>query len=709
MNTKEIDGAIARLLATENLVVEHRNVPTASFDVEDRILTLPNWDTTQDVYDMLVSHEVGHALFTPTEWTGVVDFPKSYLNVVEDARIEKMMKRKFRGLARYFSAGYSELVEQDFFGTKDADLAKEYNLIDRINLHIKIGPFAMIPFTAEEQEWVERTENLETFDEAVELAKAIYNWTKEQKEVEEETQEVQVQQNDEGNPVDEMQGDEDEQQKSGEGEDDADLDTPSYSNEEDQPEEDVEFDSAGPAAPSADDVKTQDEFDKQLDSLTRSAGGGQRYIELGNFDWDDVVVDWSEVHGHIDAFQRPTIESNDKVFSYHDTLFNDFTSESRKSVNYLVKEFEMKKSADAYARTSVSKTGVIDTNKLHTYSYNDDIFKRVTSVADGKNHGLVFVLDWSGSMSTVLKDTLKQLFMLTEFCHKVQIPFEVYIFTSEYYCVRDLDDYHIADFRRMGLEDHKIHINKTFNMVNVLSSRATTRQYKHHCLNLWREVISQCYFTDASSTPGMGLSGTPLNEAIVSLNWILPKFKKENGLQNVNAVILTDGEGQSAMYGLKAGDEELGDVRMRTYRVDERCVLRDRQTGRTYTQFRDCFAKVTNTFIQQVRDRNPGVSVMGIRVIDTGFTSFVREYAGWRVDFDKLKNEYRKNKSVVIPNPISFNALYAISAKGLERDDTEVELGEHATKAQINKAFREMIKSSGTNRKVLSSFIDQIA
>ena len=263
----------------------------------------------------------------------------------------------------------------------------------------------------------------------------------------------------------------------------------------------------------------------------------------------------------------------------------------------------------------------------------------------------------------------------------------------------------------MGLEDRKIHINKTFNMVNVLSSRATTRQYKHHCLNLWREAVCQCYFTDALSTPGMSLSGTPLNEAIVSLNWIIPKFKKENGLQNVNAVILTDGESQSAMYGLKAGDDELGDVRMRSYRVDSGCVLRDRQTGRTYPKFDHGFAETTNTFIQQVRDRNPGVNVMGIRVIEYGFTSFVREYGGWRAreDLDKLKNEYRKNRSVVIPNPIAFNALYAISAKGLEQDDTEVKLGEHATKAQINKAFREMIKSSGTNRKVLSSFIDQIA
>ena len=62
----EIKGNLARLLATEDLMVEHKNVETASFNVESRILTLPQWKTASEfVYDMLVSHEVGHALFTP--------------------------------------------------------------------------------------------------------------------------------------------------------------------------------------------------------------------------------------------------------------------------------------------------------------------------------------------------------------------------------------------------------------------------------------------------------------------------------------------------------------------------------------------------------------------------------------------------------------------------------------------------------------------
>ena len=57
MFNQEIRGNLARLLATENLVVEHRKVSTASFDVLRRVLTLPLWDKASNVvYDLLVGH-----------------------------------------------------------------------------------------------------------------------------------------------------------------------------------------------------------------------------------------------------------------------------------------------------------------------------------------------------------------------------------------------------------------------------------------------------------------------------------------------------------------------------------------------------------------------------------------------------------------------------------------------------------------------------
>ena len=123
MSTQEIKGALAKLLATENLTVEHCKCETASFDVINRVLSLPLWIASESVYDMLVGHEVGHALYTPAdEWEGMLDVPKSYVNILEDVRIEKAMKDKFPGLRKDFFNGYKELNDKDFFGLNFLEL-----------------------------------------------------------------------------------------------------------------------------------------------------------------------------------------------------------------------------------------------------------------------------------------------------------------------------------------------------------------------------------------------------------------------------------------------------------------------------------------------------------------------------------------------------------------------------------------------------------
>ena len=141
----EIKSQLAKLLATEDLVVEHKKVQTACFNVHTRVLTLPMWEKASNtVYDLLVGHEVGHALFTPDEnWLEKVAIPPQFVNVVEDARIEKLMKRKYLGLAKTFFKGYQELNDEDFFSIHDGDV-DDFNLADRANLYFKVGNFVDI-------------------------------------------------------------------------------------------------------------------------------------------------------------------------------------------------------------------------------------------------------------------------------------------------------------------------------------------------------------------------------------------------------------------------------------------------------------------------------------------------------------------------------------------------------------------------------------
>ena len=184
---QEIKSQLARLLATEDLVVEHKHVTTAQFNVHTRVLILPLWEKiSHTAYDMLVGHEVGHALFTPdVDWSLDLKVPQQFVNVVEDARIEKLMKRKYLGLAKTFFNGYKELHKDDFFELDGEDI-NSFNLADRANLHFKVGHFLDLAFLPAEKEIIDMIERCETFADTKKAAFVLYQYCLEQQKKEQE-------------------------------------------------------------------------------------------------------------------------------------------------------------------------------------------------------------------------------------------------------------------------------------------------------------------------------------------------------------------------------------------------------------------------------------------------------------------------------------------------------------------------------------------
>jgi len=185
---KESKSILAKLLASENLTVEHGKFNTASFDVKNRVLRLPIWkEMSGNLYDLLVLHEVGHALFTPAE--GFHDAQghgkgfKSFLNVVEDARIERKIKIKYPGGRRSFIEGYSDLMKRDFFGVKKEETynseSEKLNLIDRINLHYKVGDYMNLTFSDEESVFLDRIDKSQTWADVVKICEDLYEYAKE--------------------------------------------------------------------------------------------------------------------------------------------------------------------------------------------------------------------------------------------------------------------------------------------------------------------------------------------------------------------------------------------------------------------------------------------------------------------------------------------------------------------------------------------------
>ena len=377
----EIKSQLAKLLATEDLVVEHKKVETACFNVHTRVLTLPMWEKASgSVYDMLVGHEVGHALYTPDrDWIKERKISPQIVNVVEDVRIEKLMKRRYAGISKTFYRGYSELAEEDFFQIADENL-DIMNLADKANLYFKIGSFVDINFDEKERILINKIANTETFDDVLDVAEELYNFCK-QEQKEQETNCSQNQNGQEG----ESENTSDKQSGQQTGHSDPQNQSQSEESESQDSEESESEDNTNEGGDV--EVSTVSKLEDAIKELVSHDGYENVYIELPKLDLKKIIVPNAEIHKNCEDTWESYSERQSEYNSYYPLAFNfsmvdeqysKFKRSAQKEVNYLVKEFECKKAADSYARATTSRTGVLDCSKLHTYKYNEDLFKKVT-------------------------------------------------------------------------------------------------------------------------------------------------------------------------------------------------------------------------------------------------------------------------------------------------------------------------------------------
>ena len=732
----EIKGNLARLLATENLIVEHKQVETAQFNTDTRVLTLPMWNTSSNyVYDMLVAHEVGHALFTPcVMWKEgkYESLPHPYVNVIEDVRIERFMKNKFAGLNRDFYKGYEELNERDFFELEGFDI-NQMKFIDKINLYFKLGAYLCLEFTDEENEFITETSKAETFEQVLDISKRVYEYSKQQAKKRKEQEELeQLSQGglDEGGTQESEDGN------------DADLETPSYSeSDEIDPDADLDDEDFDPFEADDEDMgggqsagnwnnmeesDTQEAFDRNSDKLQDKNSRPNTYVTIPELNLDNVVVPfdvlYNELKTHFDSEDQGTLDDDPRTHYYYvgnsivqDKLeYREYKKSASKDVNNLVKEFEMKKSADSYARQSIAKTGVLDTSKLHTFMYNEDLFKKVTVIPEGKNHGLVFLLDWSGSMQYNLKDTIKQLYNLVWFCRKVNIPFEVYAFSNDAWALgTDNRDAHngyqdVTNDERL-VKEMKIgdlHIEGQFRMVNIITSTAKTKQLDEMMTYLWLQVSAFEGYRYQYHRK-FSLSGTPLNEAIIAVGQLTKQLIKRSKLQKCHVIALTDGEGFHISYNAMrtkytSNEQYMGACGFNPYNT----VIR--HNGKTFLGAMN-EPDFTCKLVEAVKSDIPNCNFIAIRLLEKGgLHRFYSWYA--RKSFatiDEAKGQLRKN-GLLSFSSLSFDMWFAMQGKSMHTDD-ELDVDQGADKRKIMSSFKRMNRNKKTNKFLVKQFIKQIA
>ena len=673
---------------------------------------------------MLVAHEVGHALHTPFRIWKKEDkyknLPMDYVNVVEDARIERLMKQRFAGLNKDFYKAYEELHANNFFDVDDESV-DDLKLIDKINLYFKIGAYLCIDFNDEENQIITEIAQAETFDQVLDLSLRLYNLSKEQKEQVDLEELMSVKFDPDGEPMniqvvpEEKTEDTDEDGTETEGKGTKPVPTDDDVEEDETPELSAK---AGNHA-NIDESDTQRTFDRNVREELKSDDLREtNYVTLPEVDVDSVLIKFETVRDALKShFSYKTTEVFHplEVTNYNARLdraiaeFNKVKQSSRKDVNNLVKEFEMKKSADSYSRSATSRTGMLDMTKLHTYKFNDDIFKKVTVIPEGKNHGLVYLLDWSGSMHNVLEDTMKQLYNLVWFCRKVQIPFEVYAFTNDswsldprtknedpdaYTWQRDLPSHHTPKLNDIVIPD-------TFRLVNILSSQQRGRDLDEMMKLLFLQVSALSNYGDLPYLREFQLSGTPLNEAIICIGQVTKRIIKSTGIQKCHVVVLTDGDGFHSEYMHEGYDGQLSKRTIYSGGFMIRQGSKSYSAGNGHTD-------LTTALVRSVKSELPNTSFLGIRLIDRDYRHF---YMGYGRDsygmFDDMKAQNRKEGMIHFKSD-SFDQWYGIATNKLH-DDAELSVDQGADKRAISTAFKKMNRGKKTNKVMVKQFIDQIA
>ena len=707
---------LARLLANENIEVVHGNYETAFFDVKNRILGLPLWND-EELYDMLIGHEVSHALYTPTDkWIEIVEdkenlIPNSVYNVVEDIRIERKIQDKYPGLVSPFIRGYKRLHEKDFFNLLGEQFIRinDYNFIDRLNIKAKLRDLVEVEFTQQEEKLVSKANAADTWEEVDEVVKEIYAYMKERRE---ELKNKPENNKDSYKDLIPSNDETSETKSENDFEDGEIVDVSSEKGYSDELENEENFEKTDENSDenSYKDKMTDEKSPISQESVDSLVSVTDRQFE--NFKKNNLLE--RDHHGKIATVSQGLNEQqkNEILISYKELcehrefvsdkeLTKNFIKENEAVVNNMVKEFDLKKSAFQYAKASISRSGSLDTNKLHNYKFTDDIFLRRIKLADSKNHGMVMLVDYSGSMLYTLKNVIKQTLVLAMFCKKANIPFEVYGFTG--FSGGIWNGQTFLDQKQYTLfPDHIEHTN--ICVFNILSSSMPKTVYNDAFGNLVKqsEIDSNNYYGGRYNNVGFeSLGDTPLNESLIVMYDVLRKFRVKNNVQKLSFITLTDGSSNSMVF---TGNDMIRALRQpKKVKIDGSYMTLDYRITRKILLDMKSKGIADNILNYDLSEKRQGKRTIN----DAAYACESKK----TVDREAKYKEYLKTGSATFDKTFGYDRVIIIQQENsvLSINDDELEIEENATKRQITKAFKKFSSSKKNSRVLASKFMEIVA
>ena len=772
----ETKRGLAKLLARENITVRHENTSTAMFDVQNRVLVLPKWDNvTVDQYDLLIGHEVGHAKFSSgPESLDILDECRkfdglhTYLNVLEDTRIERLMKDEYPGLRASFRRGYADFAERGpIFQEDPTENLASYSFIDRINMQYKVGAHRDVPFTDAERALFPRIDSLESMTAAFELAKELYDAdVQAQKETPKEDGEGQPSDSDsdgqdsQGTDSQESDCDGDGNGQRSDGQDiEPGLDGDDSQQDGDGPKQDADDSDEGEShdgesgdgdadnakegdAPDGDEAAPVTGENPNPGPVAKTDMANKEALEsLANTDADHystpVEVDLRpltakqaetfEVSYQEDAAEYFTVYPSAKAEA--EEYLERFNQKHGATIKFMAREFDLRKTAQLAQRAKTSRTGRLDVTKLYAYKFREDLFKSTTILPNGKSHGVVVVIDGSGSMQGIISDALDQALVFGTFAKAVGIPFKAVVFSTERYGTNEHSNVHTTtDTGAKTLTPTTGHLQ----LATVLDTTAPK----------WKDQLIACAAFAAKydnsrpnnyachEVPHTDLGATPLYATLLVAEQYIASMKSAHRLDKTTLLIVTDGDDSSGL------DIEYGDgQKAKNLRKGQASIIRDTVTRKVYADYTEpnresydpaYYAAKTNSLlnalVSSIQERH-GTRVVTIKVLPGRETRYTRRGGSygilgqakqfartWESDYSVNTGRWSiteddAKKSMKDHGQVAFNkvdiigdAAILVSAKRLKLDTNTETSTEGMTPAQIKRAFVKHSVGASKNR-----------
>jgi cobalamin biosynthesis protein CobT len=739
-------------LASENITVSHQNVKTAYFDLKNRTMILPVWkDMDGDLYDLLTGHEVGHALNTPERgWHDQVKESdkkfKDFLNVIEDARIEKLVKRKFPGLSKSFARAYSSLYERDFFGIKKLQDLSKLNLIDRINLRFKMGSHVVVEFNDFERDIIREVEAAETWDQVVDIARRVYDYVKEnEKEKVQNQQDLQEQMRNEHQQDQQDSGEfedsDDDYEDDIDGNDDSDLDEESDGTDaedsENQTESDDQEDDEDRQQSSGGVDEEEQEDDDEPQSVTDrnfrqreqelvNETGKVFMYELPDAVLENIILPNTEVVNDLEKFFREQVADPNRRYGHHGIAYDTvvqkcvrkFNNNNKKVIMHILKEFEMRKKASEYARTQTARTGELNMNVLHKYKFSNDLFRKITVVPKGKNHGFVMFVDMSGSMNEILRNTIEQMLVLASFCKLAKVPFEVYGFSDDCYGNKKLRE---MMTKQRFVSNPAIDTTMTsnwFHLKHLIGSSLSPVQYRRtfNAMCVVANEYGRCYdhYSSADNDhgnwkycwdeSGFGLNGTPFIEALLASRGIITAFQNKHQLDVCNVVYLTDGEGGNNLsYPPMSNDSGFYDDRRKSviYLVDKKTKKKVKLENSYYMQ-----PAITKLVADVTGCKHIGFYVGNKKQIQRDTKYLINGKSA--VEQDAAKKCFREHNYLIVDR-LGYDKYFYVALPNSNIVDDKLEITSDMNKNKMAREFSKNVGSKKSNRLLLTKLAEELA